>query len=361
MAFLLLCSLVPFSGADARPADSASSTQLGPPPAGGYSLVAIGDSYTAGVGAGNRITDDGGCRRFDGSYYQQMVNDPDLHINSDPAVSTNMACAGATLFDIQQSQLFPPQGAGPSTLNDYVANADYIVMTGGGNDVGFFWLLNNCVYGWALHYTSCESTFDSSEGLINSPTLYSDLENTMSGALSGKKKQQRLLVLGYPAFWNTDTPACDPVSWYYYKGTPGQDGFTGDYNLTNDRRSRMNSGVMQLNAKIEQAANETPGATYVDVNGPFDGHRFCEDGNPPPWLFNNQPMSDDDQLAAGVLSTHQKAYPADDPRWQSVVDWESPDNGTTVGGNAVSDNSVKVFHPTVDGQSGMHQSAKGVM
>lgn len=92
-------------------------------------LVAIGDSFTSAVGAGQRESNDGHCRRFTNSYFNLLLREPVLNYDTDNKKSMNLACAGATT-KVVQAQI------GKDKRKPEIVAADHIVMSVGGNDVG---------------------------------------------------------------------------------------------------------------------------------------------------------------------------------------------------------------------------------
>src|SRR5580704_5786304 len=95
----------------AAPAASAQST---------VSYVALGDSYSSGVGAGNYTSASGSCDQSTSAYPQLWAN------ANAPASFVNETCSGATTSSVISSQL--------GALN---SGTTLVSITVGGNDVGF--------------------------------------------------------------------------------------------------------------------------------------------------------------------------------------------------------------------------------
>src|ERR1700733_3409699 len=106
--------------------------------------VALGDSYSSGVGAGSTS---GSCGQSPNAY-------PALweEANS-PAAFPFPACSGATTGDVISSQL--------SSLN---SSTTLVSITIGGNDVGFTSIMETCVLGST---SSCESAVSAAESYAN--------------------------------------------------------------------------------------------------------------------------------------------------------------------------------------------------
>ena len=85
----------------------------------------------------------------------------------------------------------------------------------------------------------------------------------------------RLFVTGYGQFFNADTPECDNVTLAVdgnakYKPTK----------LLRKFRKNINNLILDLNGMIQEAVilNAHKGVTYIDIDEPLAGRRFCEPG-----------------------------------------------------------------------------------
>src|SRR5580658_7512879 len=140
--------------------------------------VALGDSYSSGVGAGNYS--DGSCDQSSNAY-------PVLWANAnDPASFANETCSGATTSSVLSSQL----GALSSSTT-------LVSISVGGNDVGFANVMETCVL---FSTSSCVSAVDAAE---------SDAENSLPGlldnvlsAISSDAPNAKVIVLDYPQFYD---------------------------------------------------------------------------------------------------------------------------------------------------------------
>ena len=92
--------------------------------ASGVRYVALGDSYSSGVGAGNYYSSSGSCKRSASAYPVRWAD------SNSPASFTSVACSGATTSDVLSGQV--------SALS---ARTTLVSITIGGNDAGFpaFW------------------------------------------------------------------------------------------------------------------------------------------------------------------------------------------------------------------------------
>src|SRR6266702_2791015 len=138
--------------------------------------VALGDSYSSGLGAGSYIAASGSCDRSTNAYSALWKN------ANAPASYVSVAGAGATKATVLGSQI--------SALS---ASTTLVSITIGGNDVGFSSVMETCV----LHSTSrCVSAINAAEGEMSSQ-LPSELDSVLA-AIRARAPAARVVVLGYP-------------------------------------------------------------------------------------------------------------------------------------------------------------------
>jgi lysophospholipase L1-like esterase len=192
--------------------------------------VALGDSYSAGVGAGS---ESGSCDQSPNAY-------PALWAAANsPASFTFAACSGATTSDVISSQL--------SSLS---SSTTLISITIGGNDVGFSSVMETCV----LESTSsCESAVAAAEEYAND-TL-PGLLDTMLSDIHDDAPNATVIVLDYPDFYDLSVPICLGLS-------------TGDHEA-------LDNGINDLDTVIQTAAKNN-GDKFADVRGQFSGHELCD-------------------------------------------------------------------------------------
>ena len=142
--------------------------------AGGY--VALGDSYSSGVGAGSYISSSGSCDRSTRAY-PYLWNA--AHAPSSFAFN---ACSGATTDDVLSGQL--------GSLN---SSTGLVSITIGGNDAGFADVMTTCVL---QSDSACLSRIAIAKAYVDS-TLPGKLDSVYS-AISAKAPAARVVVLGYP-------------------------------------------------------------------------------------------------------------------------------------------------------------------
>lgn len=176
MTSLLLAVGVALTGAaTAQASQQAAAT--------GY--VALGDSYSSGVGAGSYISSSGDCKRSTKAY-------PYLWAAANSPSSFNFtACSGARTGDVLASQM-GPLGAGTGLVSVSV----------GGNDAGFADVMTTCVL---QSDSNCLSRINTAKAYVDS-TLPGQLDKVYS-AISAKAPAAHVVVLGYPRFYRLGAPA----------------------------------------------------------------------------------------------------------------------------------------------------------
>jgi lysophospholipase L1-like esterase len=201
--------------------------------------VALGDSYSSGVGAGSYISSSGSCDRSTNAYSALWA------AAHSPTTYNSVACSGATTATVNNSQL--------SALS---ASTTLVSITIGGNDAGFSNIMETCV----LDGTSaCVSAVQSAENFAQS-TLPGLLDTTYNGIRS-HAPNARVVVLGYPVFYQLNVTLC--------------------LGLSGTSRSKIDEGINLIDGVMQSAAGRH-GFVFGDVRSPFVGHQLCSGGTK--WL-----------------------------------------------------------------------------
>jgi len=231
------CALaIPLAAVAAAPAGAATAAGTA------VNYVALGDSYSSGLGAGSYISSSGSCDRSTVAYSALWAR------ASHPASYVSVACAGSNNSSVISGQL--------SALSDQTT---LVSITVGGNDVGFENVMETCV----LESTSsCVSAVGAAENQA-STILPGNMDRVLS-AISAAAPNARVVVLGYPALYDLSrSSACIGLS-------------------TTDRNA-LNQGAGVLDQVI-QAAAARHGDVFGDVRGTFSGHQICDGGSS--WLHS---------------------------------------------------------------------------
>ena len=223
----------------AAPALAAPAVPAGPQVDVNY--VALGDSYSAGVGAGSSVSSSGSCDRSVHAYSALWDT---AH---DPASYTSVACSGATAGSVISSQL---QALSSTTT--------LVSVTVGGNDVGFSSVMETCV----LSSTStCVQAITAAEAEIASQ-LPGELNSVLAG-IRADAPIARVVVLDYPELYDLSRSA-------------------GCIGLSTTDRTDLDQAADDLDGQI-QAAADRYGDVFADVRTAFAGHEICDSGS---WLHS---------------------------------------------------------------------------
>ena len=201
--------------------------------------VALGDSYSSGVGAGDYISSSGSCDRSNNAYPEQWSD-----VNS-PASFVSVACSGATTADVISSQV--------AALS---ASTTRVSITIGGNDAGFSSVMETCV----LELTSsCLNAVSAARAFITSQ-LPARLDTTLQ-TIRTDAPNAKIVVVGYPDLYDlSKSSTCIGLS-------------------TSDRTA-LDAGADALDSALATAAAAN-GDTFADVRGQFAQHEICDSGS---WL-----------------------------------------------------------------------------
>jgi lysophospholipase L1-like esterase len=211
------------------------------PASAAVNYVALGDSYSSGLGAGNYSG--GSCYRSSHAYPVDWAN------ANHPSSFSFVACSGATTSDVINSQL--------SALN---TGTNLVSITIGGNDVGFASVMETCVLGSDSDCLNAISQAENEASTIlpgNLAKLFSDIKAVAPNA--------HVVVLGYPEFYDlSKSSTC--------------------IGLSTTKRKALDNGADVLDSVIQQATFAAGLTfTYADVRPAFSGHEICDSSS---WLHS---------------------------------------------------------------------------
>jgi lysophospholipase L1-like esterase len=228
---LLLGAVLALTGAGTAQADTTAQS---------LDYVALGDSYSSGVGAGSYDSASGNCKRSTRAYPKLWAN-----ANS-PSSFAFTACSGARTGDVTANQLTPLTSA-----------TDLVSITVGGNDAGFADVMTTCVL---QSEANCLSRIEQAKAYVDT-TLPGKLDQVYS-AISAKAPAARVVVLGYPRFYKLNGSCLA--------------------GLTENERRAINGAADHLNAATAKRAADH-GYTFASVVGTFTGHEICSGSS---WLHS---------------------------------------------------------------------------
>ncbi|HEV2058460.1 MAG TPA: SGNH/GDSL hydrolase family protein [Solirubrobacteraceae bacterium] len=193
--------------------------------------VALGDSYSSGVGAGSYIAGSGACVRSRRAYAYRLRR----------AVTSFRACGGARTADVLTRQ-----------LDRFPSDTRLVTITIGGNDAGFSDVLEICLRGSAA---VCTARIAEAERFVR-------LELTrrlrrVYAAIRHRAPKATVVVAGYPRLF-ARRPWC---------GRAG----------TIDKREqrRLDEGANLLVRTIAAEVRRHRGFRFADVREAFEGGGIC--------------------------------------------------------------------------------------
>lgn len=197
--------------------------------------VAIGDSFAAGMGAGD---EQGRCVSSPNAYPDVFASAAGIDLIA------NTSCSGATTADLLKRQLI--------ALDD---RTDLVTVSVGGNDLGVAALAADCSAGKAV---ACRTELSSALSLLN--VLPERLASVYT-AIAQAAPNARIVVTGYATVYDASDPSAS------------------DFGIA----AAINAATVGLNEVIksavdEQRSKEVP-ITFVGVD--FDGHGI---GTAHPWV-----------------------------------------------------------------------------
>ena len=197
--------------------------------------VALGDSFSSGVGTGSYALSSS-CKRGVYAY---------PYLLSQQRAGTSLvfvACSGAKTSDLMANQISSVDSA--TTL---------VTVTIGGNDIGFADLIYQCTV------ADCSAALDSTRSSLESvlgPRL-----DAVYGAIKGRAMGAKIVVLGYPRMFNGSS--C-----------------LGAFGISATERTKANQLADALDQTIGTHAS-TAGVTYKSALSSFSTHAVCSSS---PWL-----------------------------------------------------------------------------
>ncbi|MGY2875178.1 lysophospholipase L1-like esterase [Marmoricola sp. URHA0025 HA25] len=207
---------------------------IAPALAAGPSYVALGDSYSSGVGTRTYISDGTSCQRSTYAY-------PYLISQSRGYALSFQACSGAKVSDVTSKQL--------GALSTGTA---YVTLSVGGNDAGFSSVITECAQpGWM---SNCDGAVNTAQSYINN-TLPGSL-STLYASIRSKAPNAKVVIVGYPHVFNGED--CNAATWF----SPSEE-------------TRLNQTADLLNSKLAAAAS-AKGFGFANPTSRFIGHAVCD-------------------------------------------------------------------------------------
>ncbi len=206
-----------------------------PAQAAAPSYVALGDSYSSGLGTRTYIADGTSCQRSTRAY-------PALLAAARGYTLDFRACSGATVPDVTRTQ-----------LSALTASTDLVTISVGGNDAGFADVLTECALpGWM---SSCNRAVDGAQDIIRGQ-LPSRLD-ALYAEIRGRAPSAEIEVVGYPRLFMGED--CNAFTWF-----------------SSSEMNRLNATADLANSTLAAAASRA-GFGFVNPTSRFTGHAVCDD------------------------------------------------------------------------------------
>lgn len=203
-----------------------------PAQSAGEPYVALGDSYSSGVGTRTYIGD-GTCQRSTYAYPYLVAQQKGYTLNF-------QACGGAKIGDVTSKQL----GA-------LTTSTRFVTLSVGGNDAGFGSVILECAKPDII--ANCNGAIDTAQSYINN-TLPNALA-TLYASIKTKAPNAKVVIVGYPRLFM------------------GVDCNAGTF-FASSEMTRLNQTADLLNGKLAAAAS-AKGFSFANPTTLFTGHAVC--------------------------------------------------------------------------------------
>ena len=229
--------------------------------------VALGDSYTAGTGAGS-FSQTSACVQTAGGYVDLVGNTGRV------STVANYACHGALLFDSESP--VPSVGEQFGSAAARLRGAELVSITAGANDLGVGNILSFCL---TQPPEACAA-----EGVLSPADLYA-LKTALTATyqfIQLQAPEAKIAVFGYPRLFDSSV---------------------GFGHLSPEVLDALNHAADALNGTIALAVAESRvNAEFVDVTPRFLGH---EVNSADPWIFFVPPtLQGDGSLSVDPRNFH---------------------------------------------------------
>ncbi|PGH21477.1 hypothetical protein AJ80_03268 [Polytolypa hystricis UAMH7299] len=330
-------------------------------------FAALGDSYAAGVDAGDMLSRS--CWRFSDGYPGQLNRSDLLPPNH---TFEFYACTGAVMRNHWHSAARPILLRRKEIWEQIrsIKNPDFVTLSIGGNDARFYDIMNSCLYRFTgPRATPCDTVLKETIARVQSDEFAETYNRVIDEILATNSANTfRVFVLGYSHFFDDAlTDDCNDRSLGFWR--------LWQPRLTVNLRRRLNAATRGLNARIGQIVRNRDDERVIWVNWSprFHGHRFCRPGrgimDKTTWFFDAafrtfaiggiDPQTCEQDPAfntwaaealCGIAITHRD-YPDLEPQEGEletlVIPYIGPD-------------TARLFHPTLEGYAAIVEEIRAM-
>jgi lysophospholipase L1-like esterase len=221
--------------------------------------AAIGDSYTAGIGAGRalghmispdeiaitvpnglqEVRDNWRCSRYDAAYPKVIEAQFGSHVEKDGGFQY-LACSGDRSEQIYQQ------------AKALKGDLDFVTFTAGGNDLCLANIIKDCIMLPYFKTSACETVIAKAQE--NAKSIIKDNVKQILEALNEKMNKDGIVVVNsYAQFFDATSDNCDKQSWDVFWYLPLGSSYQA---LTISRRETFNQLVLDINTAIRDAVDE---------------------------------------------------------------------------------------------------------
>jgi len=240
----------------------AASADIGP-----LHVVAMGDSYASGTGAGDyQPGTEGNCWRSNNSYAEQIV--ARVRARGTTVQFTNVTCSGAATTDLYQDFL----GQGPQ-LDALQADTDVVLLTIGTNDIGYAAYGGLCIQGDCSGAPTRAVAAELPDLAKRIGQLFQDIH--------ARSPHAKIVLSAYGSQLSPDAnadgkldPICDASVFSAQERTDGNA-------LARQLNKTLRDTVVQAEAAgIDAVFVSEYAADSVHLNSTSAGHSLCQAGTP---------------------------------------------------------------------------------
>jgi lysophospholipase L1-like esterase len=227
-------------------------------------VVALGDSYGSGTGAGDYLDGTGtvhGCYRSANSYSETLV--ARLRDAGRQVSFTNVTCSGAATADLRQ--VFKGE---PPQLDALSENTNVVFLSIGSNDIEF------AGYGGLCIAADCSGAATQDE-LAKVPGMGQNVAALLDD-IKARSPRAKVVMTGYGQQLtlgeNAPGVALDPLC--------GPEYFTSQERVEGNQVARSIDATLRKTARQAHVAFVSPYVNSVDLDPSFAGHSLCESTDP---------------------------------------------------------------------------------